>query len=330
MEWVDNETPGLERSWYAVAMSAGVGEEPVAVQVLGRWWVLARLASGLAAFEDQCPHRLAPLSIGAICGDELRCGYHGWRFDGTGRCTAVPALGNVPSKAQVARPFGVVERYGLVWLAPEAPVCDIPDFKEWDDPSFDRSWNEPRRTTAGAFQLTDNFLDATHLPFVHTGTFGTGDDSVLPPHEVERVGGRAWTTYVTPYRNYDDPLVATGEHPLVQEHTLFKELAPATTAFIRLGFPLTGGVLAILFSCLPEANGSSRVFKVMARNDFGGDAAKLAEAVAFEDRVLDEDLAVLEAYRHTRVPLDQRVEIHTRNDKLSLAYRRVLAEMVGT
>ena len=93
--------------------------------------------------------------------------------------------------------------------------------------------------------------------------------------------------------------------------------------------PMTGGVLAILFSCLPEAVGRSKVFKMMARNDFGGDRSKLDESIEFEDRVMDEDLAVLESYRHTAVPLDTRVEVHTRNDKLRLAYRRVLAEMVG-
>ena len=269
MEWVDNETPGLARSWFAVALAAEVGEEPIVVRVLGE------------------EHRIGR-------GDDR-----------------------------------VVERYGLVWFAPEEPVCDIPDFKEWDDASFDRSMNAPRRTSASAVHLTDNFLDATHLPFVHTGTFGVDSGGALPLHDVHRDGWRAWTTYVTPYRNYDDPLVVTGAHPLVQEHHLFKELAPATTALIRLQFPLTGGVLAILFACLPEDRTSTRVFKMMARNDFDGDAAKLADAVDFEERVLDEDLRILEAYRDRRVPLDPRVEVHTRNDKLSLAYRRVLSDLVG-
>jgi vanillate O-demethylase monooxygenase subunit len=222
-----------------------------------------------------------------------------------------------------------MERYGLVWLAPQEPVADIPDFPEWNEAGFDRCWNKPRRTSAGAFQLTDNFLDATHLPIVHTSTFGVAEEAFLPPHQVEVEGWTASTTYVTPYRNYDDPLVATGDHPLVQEHHLFKQFAPATTALVRLRFPLTGGVIAILFSCLPETAQSSRVFKMMARNDLGGDGEKLEESVRFEDRVLDEDLAVLEAYPHSALPLDARIEVHTRNDKLSLTYRRVLAELVS-
>jgi vanillate O-demethylase monooxygenase subunit len=329
--WVDNETPGLARAWYAVALGSEVADRPVSVRVLGRDWAVVRLADGIAAFEDRCPHRLAPLSIGTVCGATLQCRYHGWELDRSGACVRIPALGDdaaIPSKARAATPAGLVERYGLVWLAPEEPVCDIPAFPEWDDPSFDRCWNEPRRTSAGAVQLTDNFLDATHLPTVHTGTFGVADDVFLPPHEVERDGWRASTTYVTPYRNHDDPLVATGEHPLVQEHHLYKELVPATTALVRLSFPLTGGVISILFSCLPEDDTSSKVFKMMARNDVGGDRARIDESIEFEDRVLDEDLVVLESYRHTRVPLETRVEVHTRNDKLSLAYRRVLAELL--
>jgi hypothetical protein len=70
------------------------------------------------------------------------------------------------------------------------------------------------------------------------------------------------------------------------------------------------------------------VFKQMARNDFGGDAALMEDSLAFEDLVLDEDLAVLEAYPSHDLPLDLRTEVHTRVDRLSSAYRRMLARMI--
>lgn len=335
--FADNDSPGLERSWYAVAMSHEVGDRPVPVQVLGTWWVLARFDGRVVAFEDRCPHRLVPLSIGTIeaqdgCGATLTCAYHGWRFGADGTCVSIPALGadaTIPSRASLRRPAAVEERYGLVWLAPEEPVCALPELPEWDDPAFDTMWNEPRRTSVGALQLCENFLDATHIPTVHTSTFGVADAAELPPHEIEHDGWRSWTTYRITYRNYDDPLVETGEHPLEQPQLLYKELCPATTALIRLIFPLTGRTVAILFSCLPESLGSSRIFKVIARDDLGGDAERIAASIEFEDRVLDEDLAVLEAYRHTGVPLDLRTEIHTRNDRLAVAYRRALARLLA-
>lgn len=93
--------------------------------------------------------------------------------------------------------------------------------------------------------------------------------------------------------------------------------------------PLTGKRLAILFALQPQHDGSSRVYKQMARNDFGGDEQRIKESLAFEDLVMDEDLVVLEAYRELGLPLDVRTEVHTRTDKLSLAYRRLLAALVG-
>lgn len=328
---VANDTPGLERAWWPVAMAHEVGEQPLPVQLLGRWWALVRLAGAdgpVSAFEDRCPHRLAPLSIGSVVGGELRCGYHGWRFDGTGSCTAIPALGpdaTLPPTARVATPWAVREHQGLVWIAPESPIGDLADFPEWDDPTFERSWNEPRRTPVGAHQLVDNFLDATHLPVVHTGTFGVDADPVLPPFEVAHDGWSVGTTYRAPYKNFDDPLVATGEHELVQPHELTKWFSPGATALVRLHFPVTGKTLAILFACQPETAASTRLYKLMARDD----GAPMADTVAFEDQVLDEDLAVLEPYRHRHVHLDARAEVHTKADRLGVAFRRLVAEQLA-
>lgn len=324
-----NTSPGLERAWYAAADE--VGSAPVPVQLLGRRWTVLRMDGRLVALEDRCPHRLAPLSIGTNCGDRLQCRYHGWEFDPDGTCVRIPALGEdatIPPRANAVAAAAVCERYGLVWLAPEAPVCDLPEFAEWDDPTYDTCRNEPRRTTVSAFQLTDNFLDATHIPTVHRTTFAVPDAAYLPPHEVEVDGWRASTTYHITYKNHDDPLVATGEHPLAQPQVLYKELMPVSVALIRLDHPLTGKRIAILFALQPEHDGATRIYKQMARNDYDGDAAKIAESIVFEDLVMDEDLEVLEAYHEMGIHLDLPDEVHLRTDKLSVAYRRMLRALV--
>src|SRR5436190_5980803 len=43
----------------------------------------------LVAF--RCAHRGTQLSTGWVEGDELRCFYHGWKYDGSGQCTEQPA-----------------------------------------------------------------------------------------------------------------------------------------------------------------------------------------------------------------------------------------------
>jgi vanillate O-demethylase monooxygenase subunit len=266
-----------------------------------------------------------------VVGDQLVCPYHGWEFGGDGRATRLPSLrttDRIPPRACLTPPAGLVERYGLVWLAPEAPVCDLHEFPEWDDPSCMRAWNEPRHTAVSAVQLTDNFLDASHFPFVHPGTFGTPEAEEVSHHEVTRDGWEVRTVYRAPYRNHDDPLVATGEHPLVQPHVLTKVGRPPCAVYLTLDFPMTGARLAILFVCQPEANGSTRVYKLMARRGYVESPAALDALVAYEDDVLTEDLAVLGAYHSMSLPASLTAEVHAPSDKLSVAYRRVLAELL--
>jgi 5,5'-dehydrodivanillate O-demethylase len=46
---------------------------------------------------NRCPHRKVQLSTGWVEGDAIRCLYHGWKFDGDGRCIERPAEGTTGS-----------------------------------------------------------------------------------------------------------------------------------------------------------------------------------------------------------------------------------------
>lgn len=200
---IDNSTPALRSAWHAVAMSHEVGDTPNQVWLLGQPWVLARLDGSVRAFEDRCPHRLAPMSAGRIEDDALRCGYHGWTFDGDGGCTSIPALGDtdhLPPRARLAAAWGVTEAHGLIWLAPDEPVAPLPAFPEWGAEGFDGFWNEPRTTTVSAAQLVDNFLDASHFPFVHTATFGTDEAALVVNEPVVSEDWQVETTFDTWYK----------------------------------------------------------------------------------------------------------------------------------
>jgi vanillate O-demethylase monooxygenase subunit len=328
---LDNVSPALARGWHAVARTDEVGDGPTQVWLLGDPWAVVRLDGVLRAYRDRCPHRFAPLSAGRVVGDELECGYHGWRFAADGRGTAVPALGpaaTIPRRACLDSAFAVRERFGLVWLAPEEPVSELHAFPEWDDPSFTRAETVPRHTGVSALQLADNFLDAAHFPTVHVRTFGTPEAAYVSPHHVTREGWEIRTVYEAPYRNHDDPLVATGEHALVQPHVLTKVGRPPASVYLTLDFPVTGRHLAILFVCQPETRARTRIYKLMAHDGIAPDELERIEGlIAYEEVVLDEDLAILERMPEMTLATDPRVEVHSTADKLSVAYRRVLAEM---
>ncbi len=93
------------------------------------------------ALDAFCPHMGADLGNGAVVGDELRCYFHQWQFDGGGALTRVPALpcGPLPKGARLAS-WPVEEKYGFVWVysAPEAPypVPDPPGLEDRETVGF--------------------------------------------------------------------------------------------------------------------------------------------------------------------------------------------------
>lgn len=84
----------------------------------GAAYAIVHLDGEWRVFSDACPHRMARLSSGRIVGDRLECPYHGWRFDGSGRCTLVPSLGPnvaIPTRAATPQAGVAVERDGSLW-----------------------------------------------------------------------------------------------------------------------------------------------------------------------------------------------------------------------
>src|SRR5689334_2658457 len=110
----------LKASWYVAARSAevkgGKGGQPLGRVLLNEPVVLFRREDGSAvALEDRCCHRQLPLSMGKVEGDALRCGYHGLKFDTSGKCVEIPGQDSIPPQARV-RAYPLVERYRWLWI----------------------------------------------------------------------------------------------------------------------------------------------------------------------------------------------------------------------
>jgi renierapurpurin 18,18'-hydroxylase len=126
-------TPDLRRigahpdHWYPAAWSNELlPGTTFATQFAGEPIVLVRPENGaLFALEDRCAHRQVPLSKGTVDGCTLRCCYHGWRYDASGRCIDVPYLkGKLPNGV---RRYAAVERNGVIFVWPgQSPPSDPP------------------------------------------------------------------------------------------------------------------------------------------------------------------------------------------------------------
>ena len=173
---MDHEQPFPLDAWYAAAWCHEIEHALAPRTVCGTDMVLYRRANGsIAALEDACWHRLLPLSLGRLEGDQVVCGYHGLVFNAAGRCTHMPAQKTINPSAGV-RAFPVAERHRLVWVWPGDPAladpARIPDF-HWNDGT---EWVGEGGTFYGMgcdYRLViDNLMDLTHETYVHAGSIG--------------------------------------------------------------------------------------------------------------------------------------------------------------
>ena len=89
--------------WYPIARSEEIGaDKPLRVNLLGLSYVAFRDADGAAhVLADTCVHRGGSLADGVINNGRVACPYHGWQFDGAGKCMHIPSLGDgkIPARA---------------------------------------------------------------------------------------------------------------------------------------------------------------------------------------------------------------------------------------
>lgn len=158
--------------WFAVGFSHELPRGGVLTRRLaGEELVVWRCADGsLGATSSTCPHLGAHLGRGRVDGDAIRCPFHGFTFDGQGRCVAAGSGSRPPAGLGVSS-WPARERNGvlLVWHHPQRspPSFEVP---ELDDVPITRL----SRTTTACLEFdghpvatSENSVDMAHLAEVH-------------------------------------------------------------------------------------------------------------------------------------------------------------------
>ncbi len=185
--------------WYAVACLQDLDRSrPFAFTLLDQdlviWWDAG--GEQWRAFADVCPHRLVPLSEGRLnAGGELECPYHGWSFDGEGRCTAIPqappevAATACDSGRSRCRTYATATGQGLLFVfageAAGAAEVALPLVPLLEEPGW-LVQDTFRDLPMDALTLLENVLDVSHVPFTHHRTVGRRENAA--PVEAELTG----------------------------------------------------------------------------------------------------------------------------------------------
>lgn len=147
---------------------------PTRVRLLGENYVAWRAPDGRVGFiNEACPHRGASMALGRIEGCAIRCIFHGWLFDVSGKVLDLPTEGersDLVAPHVPLRHYQTVERGGLiwVWLGKQHEAPEFPDFS-WLDLPAGHLWMTRSVWPVNWLQGMEAALDTAHVGHLHSG-----------------------------------------------------------------------------------------------------------------------------------------------------------------
>jgi vanillate O-demethylase monooxygenase subunit len=336
----------LRNAWYVAATPNEVDDKPLGRKICGEPIVFFRGPDGaVAAVEDFCPHRGAPLSLGRVVEGRLVCGYHGLEMGCDGKAVAMPGQrvrGFPPIKN-----YPAVEKYGFIWvwpgdaaLADPAKVHHLPwaDNPEW-------AYGGGLYHIACDYRLMiDNLMDLTHETYVHATSIGQKEiDENLPATKVEGdevVISRFMNKIIAP--PFWQLALRSNELPDDQPVDRWQicRFTPPSHVMIEVGVALAGqggfeadpkhkaGSTVVDF-LTPETETSMWYFWGMARRFRPHDKALTAQIREGQGKIFAEDMEVLQRQQQNLLAWPERKLLMLNIDSGGVQSRKVIDRLIA-
>ena len=305
----------VRNRWYVAALSEELTDRPLGRVLLDEPVVLYRRADGTAvALEDRCLHRQAPMSMGWVEGDNLRCTYHGLLFDCTGRCIEVPGQTAIPPNDGLRR-YVLRERQGYVfiWMGDEGADTAVEPYDfPWVEKEGWRGLYAQFHAKCNWQLLVDNLLDVSHIAYAHRTTIGAAGVADGASTRTERDGEKIvvsrWMFDIDPAPTH---IAATGYSGKVDRWQRVEFTSPGFI-WLKVGIARAGsgaekgepdGILLdrhTLHTITPESSGTCHYFWTTAHD--GALVSVEQEKMIYDQSVVafNEDLAILEGQQTRR------------------------------
>ena len=189
----------MRRYWHPIAMSQELPEpdcDPLRAQLLGETFVVFRDTDGKVGVMDElCLHRGASMALGRVEDGGIRCLYHGWKFDVSGKLMDTPNHADPRVKERLrAKAYPVREQSGLIWTY-IGPKEQEPPFREY---AYDKVPDANRIiiklvVRANYLQMWEGGTDSSHVGILHSNVTRPGwlaESSAKP--EINDMVNPAW------------------------------------------------------------------------------------------------------------------------------------------
>ena len=334
----------IQNTWYVACTRSelkALGDRP-----LGRTICNEKIAffygpdGRVAAVEDFCPHRGAPLSLGKVCEGKLQCGYHGLMMGTDGKTVEMP-LQRVRGFPAI-KAFPVIERYGFVWVWPGDPAladpAQIPTFEFFDHPDW--AYGGGRYHVKADYRLmSDNLMDLTHETYVHATSIGQPevDETACETRiDGDRVVTQRFMNDIHAPPFWQMAMKANGLDPQAKvDRWQICRFTPPSHVMIDVGVALAGhggfdapaavkAYSVVVDFITPETETSHWYHWGMARNFKAQDAALTDQIREGQGRIFSEDMEMLQRQQDNLSRWPERKLLMLNIDSGGVQSRRVI------
>lgn len=217
------------------------------------------------------------------------------------------------------RQLPVQVRYCCIFTTlgnPTRPLPEIPEFDEAD-----------RRITGcgsvgvhtSPYRIIENFLDMAHFSFVHTDVLGAPDRTEVLAYKTEhhKEVDEIWATNC----QFFQPAASRASTEGQMTQYAYRVMSPFSVMLYKnvFGDPTRNDAICVFVQ--PIAETECLAYMPMALVD---EENSISSIVDFQQTIFLQDRVILENQRPALLPLDPSIEVPTRADASSIAFRRWL------
>ena len=213
------------------------------------------------------------------------------------------------------------EKYGYLWTSLGTPERDLFPIPESDETDRRMVVCGAVSVRASGLRIVENFLDMAHFPFVHTDILGSEPHTEVLHYttEIRRDVDEVWATNC----QFFQPQAALSASGGIMAQYIYRVSNPFCTLLYKTCPNAENRWDVICLFVQPIEPDKCRAHPVMFLID---DVSTTSALVEFQQLIFLQDRIILENQRPRLLPLDARLEIPTRADSSSIAYRRWLKE----
>jgi phenylpropionate dioxygenase-like ring-hydroxylating dioxygenase large terminal subunit len=224
----------------------------------------------------------------------------------------------VPGRADV--PIEALEvRYGFVWICLGVPTRPIVDFAEYHEPDRLSGTAGSVRVAVSGLRAVENFLDLSHLAFVHAGFLGEEPHTEIAAYAVDTLAdGTLLATGCRVYQPKPSPVESSG----FDVDYIYAVLRPYLVVLYKANpvEPSRKDMIALFVQPLTEESCVAHILTCYLPHEIHPPTVR-----RFQQFIFGQDRPILENQIPKRLPLDPRAEASVRADLSSASYRRWLA-----